>query len=227
VVTVGIARLDLPLGNWLRAHSIWIVVALAVTFATGVVQSIIAERGEKARRLSIERELRIQPFLTTSLIYLARYGGAKWETTGIQAFLVRRRGWRLQKQHVRLSKVRLAPLHSSGIRWTQGKGAIGRCWETQSPQFVDLEQHFAKWTNYNASQWSTLSNEQRIGLSHADYLQVKGKYGAVAAVPIVDRHGKYLGCVTADVPLGVPLSRDHAFETLTATAAFVSSAVTK
>ena len=71
-----------------------------------------------------------------------------------------------------------------GIRWTRGKGAIGRCWATNSPQYIDVDCHFAQYAGYDADRWSTLSEDERIGLSFEDFQQLEGKYGTVAAMPI-------------------------------------------
>ena len=227
VVLMGLSRLDWPASIWLRAHPGWILSALIVTAAVPVLQTLIAERGEKARRKALQLETAIQPFLAASLIYLARHGGADWEKTGIQAFVVRRRGLRFHEQHVRLAKVRLGAIPTSSIEWTKGKGVIGRCWATKAPQFVDLEEHFAPYEDLDAFQWSTLSDEETFGLSHADYQQLNGKYGIVAAVPIINRSGRYLGCVTADSPPGVELERDQVLESLATTASLVNELLSK
>jgi hypothetical protein len=193
VVVVGLVRFNWPASFWPK-HVYTTLAALGLTALTPIVQATVAEKGEKRRREQAEQENSIQPFLATSLIFLARHGGANWEKTGIQAFLVANRGWRRQEEHIRLAKIRIAAIPSSGIRWTKGKGAIGRCWETKAPQFIDLEEHFADLQHVDESGWNTLTAEQRIGLTYSDFKQVNGKYGVVAAVPIMDREGKYRGC---------------------------------
>jgi len=123
VLTLGAARLDWPQGFWTN-RAAFVFGALIVSGLVPLVQAGIAERGERARRKAIELEQKIEAFLVTSLIYVVRDGGADWENTGIQAFVVRSK-WR--PRQVRLAKVRLGAIPTSGIQWTQGKGVIGRC----------------------------------------------------------------------------------------------------
>ena len=172
--------------------------AIAVTFAFPLLQAGIVELGERRRRKRLELEQKIRTFLVASLVYCARQGGVDWEKTGIQAFIVCG-FWKWQRQE-RLAKVRLGAIPSSGIRWKKSKGMIGRCWETRGVQYADLDVHFAPYATFTRSQWEMLSTETRYGLTFDDYQTLKGKYGVVAAVPIVNKQDKYIGCITADTP---------------------------
>lgn len=198
VFALGASRMNWPSIEFWSGRAGWIISALALTAAVPLVQAIIAERGERRRRKAIEREQTVQTFLIASLIYVIRHAHADWENTGIQAFGVR--GYHRWAHQVRLSKIRLGAIPSSGIRWTKGKGVIGRCWETRSPQYEDLSVHFAPYLDCAKEQWDALPAGTRFGLSFSDFQTQKGKYGIVAAVPMVDRKDKYIGCVTADMP---------------------------
>jgi hypothetical protein len=220
VVVIGAARLDWPKGFWI-GRTPWVVGAVIVAGLVPIVQIVISERGEKARRVAIEREQRIEAFLVASLAYAVRHGGADWLNTGIQAFVVKG-FWR--PRHVRAAKVRLGPIPSSGIVWTKGKGIIGRCWETRSPQFEDLHAQFAPYQTYDRSKWDALGPAERFGLTYDDFQRLGHKYGMVAAVPIVDRRERYIGCVTADTPHDQErgaLKRNEALEALANTAQLV------
>jgi hypothetical protein len=197
VLMIGAARLDRPAGFWTQ-HAGWVIGALLVTVLIPVVQLLISERGEKARRSAVERERRVEAFLAASLIHVARRAGADWETTGIQAFLLRRRWW--GSHQVRAARMRLGAVPSSGTIWTEGKGVIGRCWATGAPQCVDLESHFAPYLTATKEEWEALPAATRFGLTFEDFTRLGGKYGVVAAVPIIDAHDTYVGCVTADTP---------------------------
>jgi hypothetical protein len=197
VLVIGAARIDRPAGFWLL-HPNWVIAALMVTALIPALQVGIRERGERGRRTAVERERRIEAFLAASLIHVARRAGADWETTGIQAFLIRR-DWR-RSQQVRAGKMRLGPVPSSGITWTEGKGIIGRCWATRAPQCADLESHFAPYLESTRAQWDALPVETRFGLTYEDFTRLRGKYGVVAAVPIIDARDSYVGCITADTP---------------------------
>ena len=198
VLVIGLARNNSPAGYWTnRDH--WVVIALFLTALVPVVQVFVNERGELARRKSIEREKKLEAFLTAALRYIVGHARADWEDTGVQVFLVRRKKgfWKVQS---RAAKVRLASVPSSGIEWTEGKGMIGRCWKTRAYQAVDLQAHFAPHLECTAAQWNELSEDTRYGLTFEDFSRVGSRYGFVAAAPILDAYDKYLGCVSMDMP---------------------------
>jgi hypothetical protein len=197
-LSVGLSRLKWPSGFW-DGRDDWIAYTLIGVCVASILLPIMSELGEKARRQAVERRQQLHTFLASSLVYIARHSGADWETTGVQAFLVKRR-W-LRETHVAEAKVRLRPIPASGVQWTKGKGLIGRCWETRQPQFVDLAAHFADYEQLGAEDFGRLPEATRFGLTFDDFQRLKGKYGIVAASPIVDEKGRYLGCVTADFPV--------------------------
>lgn len=196
VIAVGASRLDWPKGFWI-GRTPWVLGALVVTGVVPIVLVVVSEYGEKARRLAIEREQKIETFLVASLVYAVRHAGADWLTTGIQTFVVKG-FWK--PRHVRVAKVRLGPIPSSGIVWTKGKGVIGKCWETRTEQYEDLNARFAPYQAYDRAQWDALPATDRFGLTYDDFQRLGHKYGIVAAVPIVDRNERYIGCVTVDTP---------------------------
>jgi hypothetical protein len=223
LVVLGLSARNLPKDYW--ANKLWLIlVAIVVSAFIPVILATIAERGEKARRQAAELEIDIQPHLTACLLNLVRHGVQGWEKIGVQAFRVQRRGWTFRQQHVRLAKIRMIPIYSSNIGWTKGKGVMGRCWETHAPQFIDMEDHFRPHLTVEESRWGLLTAEQRLGLTFREFQQVRGKYGIVAAAPMAGRTGRYLGCVTADAPPGVPLPEQEVLENLV-TAAYSASIV--
>jgi hypothetical protein len=119
----------------------------------------------------------------------------------------------------------MGAIPTSGVKWSQGKGVIGRCWKRRQPQYHDLETHFAPYANHTKEQWQQLEDEARFGLTYEDFQVLRGKYGIVAAVPIV-KDDKYVGCITADLPplaAGAPApNRDQVLESLASTAALVA-----
>jgi hypothetical protein len=199
------------------------MVAIAVTIVVPFAQAGLVEYGERGRRKRSEREQDIQTFLSGALVNLANQAHADWEKTGVQAFQVR--GWWKQRQ-VRVARVRLAAVASSGIQWGKGKGVIGQCWATRQPQYEDLGERFAPFSEFGRLQWEALPLETRFGLSFDEFQTVKGKYGIIAAVPIVNSRDKYVGCVTADMPTGVaaPL-REQLLKQLTLAAASISRVI--
>ena len=72
----------------------------------------------------------------------------------------------MRKRQDRIAKLRLAHLAPSGVKWTQGKGVIGRCWATGDKECVNLHTHFASFRNANAVLWDEPAPTiERYGLS--------------------------------------------------------------
>jgi hypothetical protein len=223
VMVVGLARQDIPAGFWTAQREWWIVGALMTTAVVPFLQFLFTDRGEKARRRALERERRINAILAGALVQAVKRAGADWEQTGLQAFAVRKRRLHRDDQ-TRVGKVRLSSLASSGVRWTKGKGVIGRCWERQRHHVADLQSHFQQYLDWDEARWNTLAHDVRYGLAFDEFEKMKDKYGVVAAVPVVDRRDQYIGCVTADFPPGAPsaaINRDELLGVLAGAAVLV------
>lgn len=190
------------MAGFLAGRDTWVLVALVITGATPFLQAFIAERGERARRQAVEKEQKFESFLVSALIDIVNRGRADWQRTSVQMFLVRRR-WRWTR-HERVARVRLGPRPPSGVIWSKGKGIVGRVWETRRGHVTNVNAHFTPFADYRESTFMALSPEVRYGLSYGDFQRLKGKYGVVAAVPIIDRKDRYVGCLTADLPPDVP-----------------------
>jgi hypothetical protein len=219
---IGLSRLDKPPGFWVGKETA-VAWSLVIIFVAAIVLPTVSELGEKAKRTSLERRQKYQTFLASCLVGIARHSKANWETTGVQLFLVRRGGflW-LQQMHGLAATLRLQPTAHSGIRWTRGKGLIGQCWETQTVLLVNLDEYFRPYENHDEGLWRRLPPDIRYGLSFAEFQKLKGKYGVVAAAPIVSEKGRYLGCVTADMPVdNKPIAERPIKNMLVNTAVFV------
>jgi len=207
-----------------------VIGSLATTVLIPVIQAFISERGEKARRLALQRENTVRDALAGTLVALATYCGADWRTTSVQAFIVKRRGLRwpiwksFEQTQVRLAKVRLASAAASGITWTENKGLIGRCWSMKAPQWKWLNMEFAPFAKLTKHEWQNISTERVYGLTFEEFQSVRDKYGLVAAVPIIDESNKYIGCITMDTPPSDPppqIDKTRAMEFLASTAKVV------
>jgi hypothetical protein len=211
-------RLDWPLGFWTQ-HQNWLIAAFVITAFAPIAQVFFVEIGERLRRKAVERERKIERFLSAALIQAVNHG-ADWQNTGIQVFLLR--GWKWRKRHVRAAKVRIGAIPSSGVKWTKGKGIIGKCWETRMAASADLGSHFAPFLHSSKPRWEALSSDTRYGLSFEDFQRLGAKYGWVAAVPIIDGNDKYLGCVSVDTPPQAQLVNEtEVLKSLTLTASVV------
>jgi hypothetical protein len=220
VLAIGIARQNWPNGpswHW-TDHERLLIGALCVTAGIPLIQTLISERGERARRKELELADDLRALLVPTFLVLARDCDAPWDTTAVQVFGLT--GFSSRRRHKRLAKIRIAPIAASGVFWSKGKGVIGRCWETKTSQWVELD--FNDIAVSTEEEWQRLPNEKTFGLSWSDFKALGHKYGTVAAVPIMkatDGSDNYIGCVSLDTPKGVTLkNRDKALESLAASA---------
>lgn len=219
-IAIGLSRINWPSAAFWSGRQGTIIGAIAVAAVAPLVQTAFSELGEKRRRKELEREAHIRTLLVPSLIVAVRDCKAPWESTGIQAFLVT--GWLWRKRHVRVAKLRMASIPSSGVSWKQGKGVIGLCWQTRTAQWEQLDGAFAKLGDVGPDRWLSLDTRRTYGLSFTEYQALGTKYGTVAAVPIIDSGDKYIGCVTLDTPAGVKLEhKARGLESLAVTADLV------
>ena len=229
VFVVGAARLGWPDATFWGRHQLATLVALGATALVPLAQLVVAQTSERSRLKQIERQREVETCLTASLVYCVKHAGAGWLDIGIQVFEVKRAWWRRNERQVRLAKVRLRAVSVSGVDWVKGKGVIGRCWETHAPQYEDLQALFAAYDGHNQPDWDALPAAERFGLSFGDFQRLKGKYGIVAAVPIMDSHDRYIGCVAADTAPtngnGQPLQKDEILASLVSTAQIVAGVI--
>lgn len=225
---LGAERLNWPSAEVWTGHAGWLLAAVGVTAVVPFIQLGCAEHGERSRRQAMERQRDIETCLTSSLVYAVKHAGASWLDIGIQAFQVR--GY-WKPRHVRVAKARLRPVASSGIEWGRHKGVVGRCWASRAPQFHDLQAHFAPFVSADRATWDALPAATRFGLTYDDFQRLKGKYGIVAAVPIVDSTDRYVGCITADTSPTAgppnPLARNAILDSLAQTADVVAVLLTR
>jgi hypothetical protein len=92
------------------------------------------------------------------------------------------------------------PAPSPNIRWTQGKGIIGRCWQEGGVVYEDLERFATKYKDCTQQQYERLSQKKQMYLRWAEFRAMIGKYSSVLAYPIVVDQ-RFLGCVAVDLPL--------------------------
>jgi hypothetical protein len=180
-----------------------------VTLVAPHVQTFLANAGEKKRRRELERERSYREILTSTLVAVVDASGADWTRTAVQVFLVRRHlRWKspfLVEQQDRIARVKLSfSPPPSGIRWTRGKGVIGRCWEARDNIIEDLRVRFGPYIDYTREQWDALDGRDRFGLDFEEFQRTRTWYGIVGAAPILDPKGRFLGCVSLDTPQTCP-----------------------
>ena len=94
---------------------------------------------------------------------------------------------------------------ASGTAWAPGKGVVGRCVAEGEVVAVDVAALDAAAGEVDAAGWQRLPAGVRQGLTFEEHRRLRGKYGAVVAVPLVDDSGPVsavVGCLVLDGPAG-------------------------
>jgi hypothetical protein len=123
-------------------------------------------------------------------------GASAWSLVGVWRF---KWLYRLAREHY------LSDPPPSQIWWTPGKGIIGRCVATGQKQIVNVRTIDTQLSQLvTAEEWGALPDERRMGLSFKEYEKIRGKYGTVVAMPIIDpaRGHRVIGVVSLDAPTG-------------------------
>lgn len=195
-VVVALAGAGVPHGFWDNRMPLF-GIAVAVLALSGIKPAITRALGER----SAQRERDIVDALKAAYVQIVEGTELDWKEIGLHAFVVRRSWPRVWREHqVRVGRWRLksTPAVASGVRWTLGKGLIGRCWELKKNVGANVT---AEWgtTELTEAEWEALDPSLRYGLSHEEYQRVRD-YGAIVATPILNDDGRYLGCISADAP---------------------------
>jgi hypothetical protein len=217
-VVINFGRIGWPNVQFWSDRQWLVVLGIVLAGLIPAIQTGISELGARRRTKELEQGDDVRSLLTTSLVLIARECNAPLEQIGVQAFLVTGVLWR--KRQVRIAKIRLSSVAASGVAWTKGKGVIGRCWETRTSQWAQLDDPpFSELGRAPETTWHMLNKTLTYGLSFDDYRALGTKYGTVAAVPIMTADDKYIGCIALDTPAGIRLDRSEiALESLAATA---------
>jgi hypothetical protein len=215
-IVVGLASADVWQLTTGQSAAAVVVLALAA-----LVQGLY----DLVTGLSAEQRLRYERWVSETLkgtlVQVVQASGLDWKDVGINAFLVRRRprwfGTPLLER-VGRERIRNTP-PPSNVVWTKGKGVIGRCWATATDQGVNLTALFGPADGLTEAEWLARSEEDRLGMTYADYQKTR-YHGVVVATPILDRDAEVIGVVSADAPgdAFARLSNDEVREALGATA---------
>jgi hypothetical protein len=121
---------------------------------------------------------------------------------GASAWVIR--GWGPFRHLRRIGRERVNDTPGpSNILWTKGKGVIGRTWQTGQVECANTGAFDTQYGQHQQAEWDRLDHDARGGLSYKEYVQIRGKYGTVIAVPMVNRRdGQLLGVVALDGPPG-------------------------
>lgn len=183
------------------------VVAVMVLAGVGLAESLARVIGGVVRERHLRQARWFSETLRALLVQVVQASGLDWTAVGVNAFLVRRRfRWFGDEvlQRVGRERIRSTP-PPSNVRWTAGKGVIGRCWALGTDLGVDLRHHFRDVEGSSAEEWARLGDEERLGLTYEDFQRTR-QHGVVVATPVLDRFDTVIGVISADALHG-PLDR--------------------
>ncbi len=172
-------------------------------FLAGVEQIRRAFREYLGER-DYKRIQRVNEVLRAGFTDVVREAGLDWNSTGIRlglnAFFVKRRWWPpFRRELMRYGQARITISNPSGIRWTRGKGVIGRCWQERQDAGRNQAADYGPYINSSETEWTALDPAFRDRLDFDEFRRVK-HYGAVIATPITDERGRFVGCISVDAP---------------------------
>jgi hypothetical protein len=182
------------------------VVVSAVLAASATIGGAWAEW--RARRLGARRDLADVQLTAAAWAIVDLVGaGLDYRDLGLAAYRVERIRWKPWAQRLRrVHRVRASrrPV-ASNIAWRPGKGVIGRCVAQREVQLYDLQKMYEDLGQPSEAEWRDVPDDLRLGLSYAEYLDVRNKYSVVVATPVIDdsgTHAAVVGCVALDGPEG-------------------------
>lgn len=181
-------------------HLAAIIVVTAVALGSALARPLRIHTLDRAdrQRDKVADALRMLPWaahdLTDGEVPVRPLGASAW------LIVLTLRGQRLHR--IARERINQTP-GPSKIRWTKGKGVIGSCWKTGKDACYHAEAFDTLHGGDTRTDWDELDHDTRMGLAFDEYVQVRGKYGTVIAVPLTDRRrDKIIGVVALDAPRG-------------------------
>jgi hypothetical protein len=190
---------NIPSPEFWQANSVWIVWLTGAAMVGGTYEIYIlrgevqatanarevAERGMHAHRLRRQLEDSCKPLLQIAA-----------NDTQLDVLSLGVHVWRVSGDNNHLVRVADYKVHSrqpSGITWTRGKGAIGRCWRDGIELVVDTT-HLQP---LDGQAFMALDDDTRLGFTYSEFRRISA-YVAVWATPMVGADEAFLGCVSID-----------------------------
>ncbi len=213
-IAAALAASAVGLALGLRAGGVWspsraaliaLVTASAVLTAGVTIPAAVGEW--RAQRNAYRRD-QSAVLLEATAWAIVDATGLDFRDLGLAAYVVRRSLWRPWSTVLhRVQRVRAKRRPSSSrVNWRPGIGVIGTCVARGQLVAQDLASDYAAIWPCSEQEWDELVDDEiKHGLSFADFLDVRAKYGVVIATPILDDTAsttRVLGCVSLDGPVG-------------------------
>lgn len=177
--------------------------------ALAALATIGAAWGEwRRRRLGARRDLAEFQLTATAWAIVDQVGGGlDYRDLGLAVYTVSRRWrWPFGEQLRRSYRVQASRRPTvSHVHWKPGKGVIGACVGKGEVVAVDLAQMYTALGDPTEAEWPAVPDDVRLGLSYAEYLDVRDKYDVVVASPLIDdsrARATVVGCLALDGPAG-------------------------
>jgi hypothetical protein len=207
-----LAGANTPDGFWTNHHEILFVSVIAGVVAAGW-DPIIRELGQSGRRRRTKCEYYSRLAVAALLVSLVEMTGTDWRDTGVYVYQVRRGRVPLLRQLTRICELRLRRISSdmSDVRWSFGRGVVGKCWAEQENVVIDWSEvsqnlaaeieHIGANSSIAAEKaWRKISKENRWGLTYRQYRDSQA-YKRIASYPVKNPQGRMIGVLSIDGPI--------------------------
>ncbi|MGW2871313.1 hypothetical protein [Kitasatospora sp. NPDC001225] len=174
--------------------------AVAVIAAMAIYEPVrVARKERKEERKRVTRS-KVLSALSTALVQIEDITALRASEIGLQAFSIEKKAWSREKHLVRLARLRFNDMQPpSDIEWLEGKGIVGECWRFRRYHEYDFDTHHSDQHTWTEEKWDELSPDLTMGMSWAEFEQVRGRYGIIGAFPIVHADtNRLLGVLALD-----------------------------
>ena len=172
----------------------WAVVTMPVFITTGLLSALL----NPVQRLRFDRAMRGADArrhtegLCQHLLMTVSESCRSVPVTELAVHAWRKDGKSLR----RLASFRVARRQDAAVEWEKGKGAVGRCWETNMELVADLTDLNAAAAEGQAA-FEQIPSDGRFGLTWSDY-QHTSRYWSISVTPLRDERGRFIGCLSID-----------------------------
>lgn len=123
--------------------------------------------------------------------------------------------WARRPKLKRAAAFRIAPQARSGVSFRKGRGVVGTCLQlNDSDRCLPINwgepERKALLDSHDRAAWQDASVEMNKGIQYEDAVELAKRYGQAAAIVLHAKDSdEAIGCVTIDLPHGIPLSLEE------------------
>ncbi len=190
--------------TWIPPNPILEAWTLIVAGAIVFVDSVIGLARDLRRRSIESNDLRVKKAVTAAQWTISKETGVDLALIGGSVFLTKRTRPRSETKLRRIARERISDSpQQSAVKWTTGKGAIGRALKERRTVHVDwtriAQRHSGE---ISEKAFDALPAATRAGLAFDEFRSIVDKYAEILAVPIFVGE-KCVGVLAIDVPMTV------------------------